>query len=222
MKNYQKTYKNRKRQTITNSESQQVFFECVKLPHLSEFLHRVTEGTFDNDILAAINNDSTYNPPNDLQIQSEIGSTNSNNPSIYTKIYYNNIEQSHLTIHLCPTNYITATNGPFHVVNVVKTQFDKDREKVSQRIRIDKKSDGSIQFLLGSPKHSKKILRPEIIQIVNYMLHVLNAYFNIKGPMRLSEAQHNLTNHPLINSISQIRQNISNSQRQKTRRRSRH
>jgi hypothetical protein len=222
MKNYQKTYKNHKHQKLTNSESQQVFFECVKLPHLSEFLHRVTASTFDNDILTAINNDSTYNPPNNLQIRSEIGSTTSNNPSIYTKVYYDNIEQAHLTIHLCPTKYNTKTNGPFHIVNVVKTRNDKEKDKVSQRIYIDKKSDGSIHFLLGSPKHSKKELRPEIKNIVNYILHILNAYFGVKGPMRLSEAQHNLTNHPLLSSITKIRQNILSKSQQKPRRQSRH
>ena len=59
MKNYQKTYKTSKRQKVTNSESQQVFFECVQFPHLSEFLYRITGGKFDNDIITTINNDNS-------------------------------------------------------------------------------------------------------------------------------------------------------------------
>ena len=221
MKNYQKTYKNRNRQKISNSESQQVFFECVKIPHLSEFLHRITEGTFDNDIFTAINNDGTYNPPNDLQIRSEIGSTTSNNPSLYTKIYYNSTEQAHLTLHFCPDSFKKSKNGPIHIRNIVQSSITDKR--VSQRLLLTRKSDGSIEFLLGSPQYSKMVLRPEINKIASYMIQILNAYFNVKGPMRLSEAKHNLTNHPLINSISQIRQTISSkSQHQKTRRQSRH
>lgn len=221
MKNYRKNYKTSKRQKVTNSESQRIFFECVHFPHLSEFLYRVTDGKFDSDIINAIYNDPNYNPPNDLQIHSEIGSTASNNPSIYTKIYYNNIDQAHLSIHLCPNNYKKEANGPFHVVNMVETHHENN--KVSQRIYIEKKSNGALHFLLGSPQHSKMVLRPEIKKITNYILHVLNKYFDVVGPMRVGIAQYPLTNHPLLTRIKQIRQSIasSKSQDQKTRKQSR-
>ena len=137
-----------------------------------------------------MNTNNTFIPENDIKIESEID--DKKGPSIYVTFFENNYKICHLTIHLCPTTWNSTSKGPLHTVN-------NTYERITRRLRIKQRNNGSILFKLGS-MFGKAEPGTKADKYCNYVIKVLTSYFNPKSKYYLGKDIIN-TSHPNLNKI---------------------
>jgi hypothetical protein len=168
----------------TDDVTTQIYFlECLDEVMLNTLLQRVKNEILKDDIIKVINNDSEFNKPQSLIIETLIGSMKTS-PSVYISFYENGNKICHVSIHLCPTTNEKNSKGPFHITN-------NSKNGKTRRMKIKRKNNsmiievGSLYMNKSDIINNNFNISYEAQKYTSYVIKVLNSYFNKKLPTYL-------------------------------------
>jgi hypothetical protein len=191
---------------MNNLETQRSFPECLSDKYLEELLNRVSLGKFKNDI----ENQFTNKPIlQGITIKPRLSNGSNPDTSIYINFFNNHGKAFHISIHICP-KIITPTSqqklnrGALHIV-----QNNKQMQKHTQKIRVNRQNQNSLQFSVGTAVELGKNIHQNYKDLAQTALDVLTTYFT-RGPSNKLHLSHKTTNqsHPLFQQYKQGRNNL--------------